>query len=98
MLRLPGDLLDLLADIRPEVFLARRQPHSNAGSVSIRPGRFHHDPAQVRIAGLADRAALDPLTAAVLTRDCAAVTHQLRGFGEARDLSELGHNTHRGDL
>src|SRR5581483_3084586 len=40
MLRLPGDLLDLLADVLCEVFLASRQRRSKIGPVSIRPGRL----------------------------------------------------------
>src|SRR2546430_1556900 len=94
MLRFPGNLLDLLA----AVFLTRRQSCANVRAVSIRPGRLHHDPAQVPIAGLADRTALRALTARVLAADRAAVTHQLSGFVETRDLSKLGHNAHRRNL
>src|ERR1019366_516648 len=94
MLRSPGDRFDRLA--LPA--LARCQPRTDRWAVPIGPSRLGHDAPQVRIAGLADRAALHALTAGVLARDNAGIAHELACTAKARELPELSHQRHRRDL
>src|SRR5882762_9568084 len=94
VLRFPGDRLDLLALIA----LPSAQGGTDARTVPIGPGRFDHDPAQVRVAGFADRTALDPRPARVLSRSDAAVAHQLPRLRKARQFPDLGHDRYCADL
>ena len=91
VLRLPGDRFHLFTD--GLLTLEERPPPGRP--VSVRPGRFNHDAPQVRIAGLGNAAAADPVTAGVLAGHRAAVAHQLPGPAKARDLAEFGHDRGR---
>ena len=88
VLRLPGHS----GHCRGAAALADRKSLADGGSMSIGPGRLHHDPAQVRITALADRSATYALPARVLARDGAGVGHQLARVLEARELTHLGHD------
>ncbi len=94
VLGLPSNRLDVLALIA----LPSPQRVTHSGTVSVGPGRFDHDPAQVRVAGFADAAAMHARPARVLPRHCTAVAHQLPRMLKARQLAHLRHDRHRADL
>ncbi|MCX6632949.1 MAG: hypothetical protein NTW28_35580 [Candidatus Solibacter sp.] len=90
LLRLPGDLLGLLAN--RQALLPSCQQADYVRSVLIRPCRLPDDPSEVTIAGFRDASALHPITAAVLARHHTAVAHQFPGVWEARQGTEFGND------
>jgi hypothetical protein len=94
LLSSPGNLPDL----RALSALSCCQSFADGRTMPISPGCFHHDPAHMRIPGFADRAATDALTAGVLARDHAGVTHQLTRMRKAAELSQLGYQGDRRDF
>src|ERR1700739_1352053 len=57
--------------------LSFTQLGSDAGPVSIAPGRFHHDASEVRVAGLGDAALSLALATGVFAGKYSAIPHQL---------------------
>jgi hypothetical protein len=94
MLCLPGNFLHLFA----ESCLAFQTDIRPAGAELIGPGGFDNDASQKRVAGLGDGAPPFSFATGVFAGNQATVSHQLSGFGEARDLSQFGDDTHRRDL
>src|SRR6202034_2349184 len=94
VLRLPGHG----GHRRAATALPDRESLADGGWMSIGPGRLHHNPAQVRITGLANGPATHALPARVLARDGAGVGHQLARVFEARELTHLGHDRNGTDL
>src|SRR5206468_8882666 len=88
------DGLDLLA----ESFLALAESRADGGSMPVCPGGLSNDPPEVTVPSLGDGTASGLATAGVFARDGAAVTHQLAGSSEAGQLTDLGHDGHRGHL
>src|SRR5258708_10043122 len=94
MLRLPRDLEDARTEANvplPELVAHGRPP-------AIGPRGFDDDPAQMRIAGFGDAPGAAALARGVLTRDQAAVAHQLWRALESREVADFGHDGHGGDL
>jgi hypothetical protein len=73
ILRLPCYFGDLCRN--PLVSFA--QPGSDSGPVSTAPGRFHHDPSEVRIAALGNAALSLALAAGVSARKYSATARSL---------------------
>src|SRR3954466_8017270 len=86
MLRLPSDLG--YAGTEARVPFAQRGPHG--GAPAIGPRRFDHHPSHVRVAGLGDTPRATAFTRGVLTRNQAAVAHQLRRALKSRELVHFG--------
>src|SRR5690349_5798284 len=84
-LRLPGNVFDFLI----EALLSFQQKAAYPRFVLIRPGRFDQHTPQMRVAGFGDAAALDAVAAGVLTRDQAAVAHQLTGILEPAERARF---------
>ena len=78
--------------------MAFPQRAADGRPVPIGPRRFHHDPPQVRVAGLGDAASPRPRAAGVLARAQPAVAHQLRRAREAGELADFGDDRDRRDL
>src|SRR5258708_22738793 len=92
MLRLPRDLEDARTEANvplPELVAHGRPP-------AIGPRGFDDDPAQMRIAGFGDAPGAAALARGVLTRDQAAVAHQLWRALESREVADFGHDGHGG--
>src|SRR6185437_13051491 len=87
-LRLPGNIFDFLI----EALLAFEQKATHPRLMLIGPGGFHHHAAQMRIAGFGNAAPLDTVAAGVLTRDQAAVAHQLAGILKTAQRPSFGHD------
>src|SRR6266498_3219632 len=94
LLRFPGEGRDrvwLTALALPEALGALR-------TELVRPGGFDKDPAQVGIAGLGDRPAVDARAARMLGGNRPAVAHELARRGEARERPDFAHDGGRCDL
>jgi hypothetical protein len=91
MLCFPGDFFHLWA----EPLLPFSQSPTRTGTMSIRPGCFHRDPAQVSITGLGYGSAHNPPPTRVFAGNRAAVTHQLSSVLESRQLAHFGHDGDR---
>ena len=65
----------------------------------IAPGRFDHDPPEVRVAGFGDAAFSNALATGVFARKYATVPHQLPCALEAgSDITQLNRNRDRRDM
>src|SRR6266540_3932143 len=94
LLRFPGegrDRLWLTALALPEALGALR-------TEAVRPRGFDQDPAQVGIAGLGDRPAVDARAARMLGGNRPAVAHELARMGEARERPDFAHDGGRREL
>src|SRR6266851_538407 len=88
LLRFPGegrDRLGLAALALPEALRALRRE-------AVRPGGLDQDAAEVGVAGLGDRPAVDVAPARVLARHRAAVAHEFAGMREAGQRPDLAHD------
>jgi hypothetical protein len=73
-----------------QALLAAGDPHPDGGAVLVGPGRLDQLGAQVGVAGLGERAAVDAGAAGVLAWDQPAKPHELARGGEPAPVSDLG--------
>src|SRR5919107_3011206 len=90
-LRLPGNVFDRLV----QALLSFQQEAADPRFMLIGPGGFHHHPSQMSIAGFGNPASLDAIAAGILTRDQAAVAHQLTSVLKTAQRPGFGHDRHR---
>src|ERR1700719_1405354 len=96
MLSLPGDVFDLGRNRR----LTLSERGADGGAVSIRPRGLDDDASKMRVTRLRDAASSDSLAGGMLTRNGAAVAHELSGCrkpGELADFRDDGHGRHHRD-
>src|SRR5206468_1243126 len=72
--------------------LSSAQRITALGRETVRPGGFHQDAAEMRVAGLGNRAPMDAAAARVLARHGPAVAHELARMGEARQGTDFTHD------
>src|SRR5215470_3935491 len=88
LLRLPGDLLDILAE--GQILLPPQKKTGHVRTVLIRPRRFHQHPSEVTVARFGDASTPHAIPAGLFARNQAAVTHQLTWTLETRHRAKLG--------
>src|SRR6476469_10280973 len=90
LLRLPGHLLDLIAE--RQILLPPQKEACHVRTVLIRPRRFHQHSSEVTVPGFSDASTPHAIPAGVFARDQTAVTHQLPWALETGHRAKFGND------
>ena len=88
LLRLPGDLLDFLAE--RQVLLPAQKKPDHIRPMLIRPRRLHQHPSEVSVAGLGDPAALHAIAAGVFRWPPGRCSPSVAAGLETRQRAQFG--------